>query len=430
MNHKQFITDVYETISKGVNRGLLHLTQDGKLTTDNKIGINGSELCNFTSCSYLGLEHDTRLKQAAIDAVKKYGAQFSESRAYVSIKLYEELEELMSEIFDAPAIIAPTTTLAHLSAIPTLLEVGDAVIVDQQLHNSVHSGINVFRGSHPLHFEMLRHNRVDLLEEKIKELQANYNRVWYFADGVYSMFGDRCPADEIFDFLNAYPSFYTYIDDAHSMSILGKNGRGFVLGNRPIHEKMIIASSMAKAFATGGGILVFPNRELAKKVRTCGAPFNSSGPLQPATLGAAVASAKIHLTDEIYQLQEELKKRIQFANSLFNQTSLPVISNYDSAIFFVGTSKSDLAYEIMERMMKRGFLLNLGVFPAVSKNHSGIRFTITVLQTFEQIENMIAALDEEFRAALQQNNYSFEQINKAFTQVAGLDRRSIGTFMA
>jgi len=275
----------------------------------------------------------------------------------------------------------------------------------------------------------LRHNRIDTLEQRIKKLQANYNRVWYFADGVYSMFGDRCPIDEVVNFLNLYPSFHTYIDDAHSMSILGKNGRGFVLGNRPIHEKMIIASSMAKAFATGGGMLVFPTKELARTVRTCGAPFNSSGPLQPATLGAAVTSAKIHLTEEIYQLQDELKKRIQYANSLFSQTSLPVISNYDSAIFFVGTSKSDLAYEIMERMMKRGFLVNLGVFPAVSKNHSGIRFTITVLQTYEQIESMIATLNEEFMAALQENDFSIEQINSAFRVVAGLDRRSTGTFL-
>ncbi|WP_460686905.1 aminotransferase class I/II-fold pyridoxal phosphate-dependent enzyme [Niabella aquatica] len=429
MNHQKFINNVYETISKGVKRGLLHLIQDGTLTTDNKIGINGSKLYNFTSCSYLGLEHDARLKEAAIDAVQKYGAQFSESRAYVSIKLYEELEELMCEIFDAPAIIAPTTTLAHLSAIPTLLEVGDAVIADQQLHNSVLSGINVFRGNWPVHFEVLRHNRMDLLEERIKALQASHDKVWYFADGIYSMFGDRCPTEEIFSFLETYASFHAYIDDAHSMSVLGKNGKGYVIGNRPIHERMIIASSMAKAFATGGGILVFPDKELAGKVRTCGAPFNSSGPLQPATLGAAVASAKIHLTDEIYQLQDELKQRIQYANSLFSQTSLPVISNYDSAIFFIGTSKEELAYEIMERMMKRGFLVNLGVFPAVSKNHSGIRFTITVLQTFEQIENMITALDEEFREALQQHNYSFDQINKAFTQVAGLDKRSIGTFL-
>ncbi|WP_286850631.1 MULTISPECIES: aminotransferase class I/II-fold pyridoxal phosphate-dependent enzyme [Sphingobacterium] len=430
MNHQNFMSAIDQSISEGVKRGILHLTQEGNLTTDNMIQINGLELVNFTSCSYLGLEHDERLKRAAISAVEKYGAQFSESRAYVSIDLYKELEDLMSEIFEAPTIIAPTTTLAHLSAIPVILDSGDAVIADQQLHNSVLSGINVFRANWPVHFEVLRHNRFDLLRERIETLQATHKRVWYFADGVYSMFGDRCPADEIFELLDTFPSFHTYIDDAHSMSIMGKNGKGYILANRSIHDRMIVASSMAKAFATGGGILVFPNKEIARRVRACGAPFNSSGPLQPATLGAAVASAKIHLTDEIYTLQTELVNRIKYASSLFKETSLPVISNFDSGIFFVGTSRGELAYIIMEKMMKRGFLLNIGVFPAVSKNHSGIRFTMTVLQSYDQIKNMIMTLNEVFLETLDEHQYSVEQIYSAFKVVARLEDRPIGEFLS
>ncbi|MCH5597341.1 aminotransferase class I/II-fold pyridoxal phosphate-dependent enzyme [Niabella ginsengisoli] len=307
------------SITEGVEKGILHLIQEGNLAINNTIVINRYQLHNFTSCSYLGLEHDPRLKNAAIDAINRFGTQFSESRAYVSLELYDELESLMGHIFDAPCLIAPSTTLAHLSAIPVLLNSEDAVIVDQQLHNSVLSGINTFRANWPLHFEVLRHNRIDLLEERIKVLQKRFKRVWYFADGIYSMFGDRFPLKDVFTFLNRYPAFYAYIDDAHGMSIFGRNGRGFVLGNKQIHRKMIVASSMAKGFATGGGILVFPDKELARKVRTCGTTFNSSGPLQPAILGAAIASAKIHLTDEIYVLQDELTKRIQYARELFKK---------------------------------------------------------------------------------------------------------------
>ncbi len=417
MNHDQFFNAVDISITDGVKKGILHLVQNGQLTTSNEIFIKQQKLYNFTSCSYIGLEHDPRLKDAAINAINKFGTQFSESRAYVSIELYQELEELMSTIFDCPTIVAPTTTLAHASAIPVLLNVNDAIITDQQLHNSVQSGINIFRANWPVHFEVLRHNRMDQLEERIQDLQSRFERVWFFGDGIYSMFGDRCPVDDIVGFLNKYPSFHAYIDDAHAMSIFGERGRGFTLSKREIHPKMIVASSMAKAFATGGGILAFPTKELARKVRTCGAPFNSSGPLQPATLGAAVASARIHLTDVIYTLQDELMKRIEYACSLFKKTSLPLISNCDSPIFFVGTSKADLAYELLGRMMKRGFLVNLAVFPAVSKNNSGIRFTITVLQTFEQIEKMVAALNEEYVAAIKENGYSLDQIKNAFRSI-------------
>jgi len=420
MNHDQFFDAVDLSITNGVEKGILHLVQSGQLKQDNEIVIGRQRLYNFTSCSYLGLEHDHRLKEAAINAINKFGTQFSESRAYVSIELYEELEELISKIFGCPSIVAPTTTLAHASAIPVLLNINDAIITDQQLHNSVQSGINIFRANWPIHFEVLRHNRMDQLEERINDLQSKFDRVWFFGDGIYSMFGDRCPVAAIVNFLDKYPSFHAYIDDAHAMSIFGERGRGFTLANREIHPKMVVASSMAKAFATGGGILAFPNKEMARKVRTCGAPFNSSGPLQPATLGAAVASAKIHLTEEIYTLQDELMKRIEYACSLFKKTSLPLISNCDSPIFFVGTSKADLAYELLGRMMKRGFLVNLAVFPAVSKNNSGIRFTITVLQTYEQIEKMVTALNEEYLAALKENGYSLDQITNAFKSVKQL----------
>jgi len=417
MNHDQFFSAVDLSITNGVKKGILHLVQNGHLTADNEIFIKQQKLFNFTSCSYLGLEHDPRLKESAINAINKFGTQFSESRAYVSIELYQELEELMSKIFKAPAIVAPTTTLAHASAIPVLLNVNDAIITDQQLHNSVQSGINIFRANWPIHFEVLRHNRMDQLEERILDLQSKFERVWFFGDGIYSMFGDRCLVTNIVSFLDKYPSFHAYIDDAHGMSIFGERGRGFTLANAEIHPKMVVASSMAKAFATGGGILAFPTQELARKVRTCGAPFNSSGPLQPATLGAAVASAKIHLTDEIYSLQDELMIKIGYTCSLFKKTFLPLISNCDSPIFFVGTAKADLAYKLLERMMKRGFLVNLAVFPAVSKNNSGIRFTVTVLQTFEQIEKMVSALNEEYLAALKENGYSLDQINSAFKSI-------------
>ena len=414
MNHEHFINAVDETISKGVDQRILHLVQEGELTSNNRITINGSTLSNFTSCSYLGLEHDSRLKKGAIDAINTYGTQFSESRAYVSLELYKELEALMSEIFNAPCLIAPTTTLGHISAIPVILQSDDAVIIDQQLHNSVVSGINIFRANWPCHFEILKHNRMDLLEERIKVLQAGHKRIWFFADGIYSMFGDRCPIDDVVRLLDTYPAFHAYIDDAHGMSIWGERGKGFVLGKRQIHSKMIVASSMAKAFATGGGILVFPNKEWARKVRTCGGPFNSSGPLQPAVLGAAIASAKIHLTEEIYDLQNELLQRIRFANSLFEKTFLPLVPNYDSAIFFVGTSRQDIAYNIMKRMLERGFLVNIGVFPAVTQKNSGIRFTITILQSYEEIEKMITVLNEEFWAALESTSVALEQISKAF----------------
>ena len=111
---------VDQVISSGVNKGILHLsTQDVKLR-ENLITINNEPIINFGSCSYLGLEFHPEIINGSIEAIQNYGTQFSSSRAYVSLGLYDELESLFEKIFEHPCIVTPSTTLGHLSALPVL----------------------------------------------------------------------------------------------------------------------------------------------------------------------------------------------------------------------------------------------------------------------------------------------------------------------
>lgn len=205
---------VDQIISDGVKRGILHLYTDDDRLNGNHIVLKGKEVVNFGSCSYLGLEFDPRLKEASKAAIDNYGTQFSESRAYVSVKLYKELEELFYKLFDAPCVITPTTTLGHISNIPVLMSSTDAIITDQQVHNSVTTAVKLLSASRT-HVEVLRHNRMDLLEERIKLLRNKHEKIWYLADGIYSMFGDTAPMDDLYRLLDTYPQFHLYIDDAH-----------------------------------------------------------------------------------------------------------------------------------------------------------------------------------------------------------------------
>jgi len=402
-----------QIITDGVRKGILHLYTDETALNGNVIIFKGRKVVNFGSCSYLGLEFDPRLKEAAKSAIDNYGTQFSESRAYVSINLYKELEELFCQIFDAPCVITPTTTLGHIANIPVLMSSRDAIITDQQVHNSVNTAVKLL-ASAGTHIEVLRHNRMDLLNERIKSLREKHKRIWYLADGIYSMFGDTAPVDEIYRLLDIYPEFFFYVDDAHGMSIHGKNGRGSVLDKRRFHPKMVMATSLAKAFATGGAVMVYPNKEMARKVRTCGGPLITSGPLQPSQLGAAVAAAKIHLTTEIDVMQEELSERIKFTNMMLKKYRLPVIAENNSAVFFIGVHLPKVGYNMVRRMLDAGYYVNLGIFPAVPMKNTGIRFTITRLHTFSQIEQMIGTMAEELPKALKEEGVSYEDIYKAF----------------
>ena len=412
-----------EIISQGIKKEILHLNTKDKKLYGNILSVDlNKQTVNFGSCSYLGLEFNEELRRASAEAIHNYGTQFSMSRAYMSSRYYNELEQLFNQIFETFTIVTPTTTLGHLSAIPVLISKDDAVILDHQVHHSVQIAVNSikFKG---VYTELLRHNRMDLLEERVKLLRKKYKKIWYLADGIYSMYGDTSPVGEVIHLLNKYPELYYYVDDAHGMSCYGKHGRGYVLSEHTQHEKMIVIVSLAKAFATGGAVLVFPNKELARKVRNCGSTLICSGPMQPATLGAAIASAKIHLSSEIYKLQGELNENIQFANLILKKYHLPVLSQSNSPVFFIGVSLPKIAYSIINKMLKDGYYLNLGIFPAVPIKNTGIRFTITRLHTFQQIESMITTMSRHFTETLEEEHFTLDKIYQAFKLVPPIEQK-------
>ena len=411
--HNNFYDTVDQIINFGIEKGILHLYSDDALFTGNIVHLNNKPVINFASCSYLGLEFEEDLKAGAKEAIDRYGTQFSESRAYVSIGLYKQLEGLLNKIFNAHCIITPTTTLGHIANIPVLVDDCDAVIMDQQVHNSVQTAVQLVK-ARGVYTELVRHNRMDLLEARIKELRSKYRKIWYMADGIYSMFGDCSPVDEIYQLMDIYPELYYYVDDAHGMSVHGKHGRGFVLSNHNIHPKMALATSLNKAFASGGGALVYGDIELARKVGNVGGPLLSSGPMQPSGLGAAIASAKIHLSNRIILMQEELRDNIRFTELLLARYKLPVISKAGGAIFFIGVSLPRLGHNVVRRMLDAGFYVNLGIFPTVPMKRTGIRFTITRLHTYRQIECMIATLATELFEAMREEAVTVEEIYKAF----------------
>src|ERR1019366_1443070 len=110
------------------------------------------------------------------------------------------------------ALIAPTTTLAHIAALPVLVGPEDAVIIDQSAHASLHTAVALL---HSIPVNLVRHNRMDRLEAEIARLSAAHRRVWFVFDGLYSMLGDFAPLDEMARLLEKYPQFHLYVDDAH-----------------------------------------------------------------------------------------------------------------------------------------------------------------------------------------------------------------------
>lgn len=409
----KFIDTIDECLTNGVKNGIFQVSLENDSLNGRNVTIGGKSVVSFGSCSYLGLEVDDRLKQGAIDAAIRYGVQYSSSRLFSSCNLYEEFEDLLSQIFGNPAIMAPSTTLSHLGALPVVVQDEDLIILDHQVHGSVQVAVQVVK-ARGTRVEMIKHNRMDMLEDLIKENPNKYNKIWYMADGLYSMYGDYAPLKDIAYLLEKYGNFHVYVDDAHAMSWAGKHGAGYVLSQMPLHPKMILSTSLSKGFGAAGGATVFPDAEMKRKVLTCGSSYTFSGPEHPPMLGACVASAKIHLTDEIYVLQNKLKEKIEYAQSLIEQYHLPLVLPSSSPIFYLGLGLPRVGYNMVKRLLGEGFYTNIGIFPGVPVKCCGLRLAITNGQTKDDIKNVLDAFQYHFPRVLEEEGQTVEDISTNF----------------
>jgi 7-keto-8-aminopelargonate synthetase-like enzyme len=406
----KFINTIDECLTNGVKNGIFQVSIEDDNLNGREVTIDGQRVVSFGSCSYLGLEVDERLKQGAIDATIRYGTQYSSSRLFSACNLYEELEHLFYKIFDNnPAVLAATTTLTHVAALPILVQDDDLIILDHQVHGSVQLAVQLLK-ARGVKVEMIKHNRMDMLEDVIKANPNRYNKIWYMVDGLYSMYGDFAPLKDIEFLMEKYGNFHVYIDDAHGMSWTGKHGAGYVLSQMSLHPKMVLTTSLAKGFGTGGGVTVLSDKEMMRKITTCGSSYTYSGPVQPPMLGASIASAKIHLSDEINTLQNKLAKKIELTRTLIDQYELPLVLPSNSPIFYIGLGLPRVGYAMVQKLLAEGFYTNIGIFPGVPVKCSGLRLAITNGQTDQDIKDVLAAFAHHFPKVLEQQGQSVDDI--------------------
>ena len=409
----QVVQVLNQVIDLGHQFDLLHHHTEDEQMNGRTISINGKELMNYGSCSYLGLEHHSALKEGVMDAVQKYGTQFSSSRTYASLGLYKELEANLVNMFKRPVVVTASTTLGHLAAIPIIVGDNDAVVLDMQVHNSVQMAVQLLK-ARGVTVSLIRHNDMDTLEKKIQEYNGQYDKVWYFADGVYSMYGDYAPLDRLEELMDEYKKFHLYIDDAHGMSWAGPNGTGYVCNQLFYHEKMVLAGSLNKSFATAGGFIAFPNQEMADNVKNCGGTMIFCGPIQPPMLGAAIASTNLHQSEDILPIQQKVADVVAFTNDYIAKLGLPQFEVTDSPLFFIPAGTPNVVCKMIKRMMDDGFFVNSAGYPATPMKRGGIRFMVNGNLEKEDMARMLDCLAYHYPIVLAEEGSSPEKIAKTF----------------
>lgn len=356
------------------------------------VTVNNKKLIHFANCSYLGLETHPDLVEGSIKAVRQYGTQNSMSRAMLSSPLYNELKDCLGLIFPGYQVVFPTTTLSHCSTLPALISEKDAIILDAYVHNSVRMASQLCKANGT--FVILsKHNDMDHVRYLVYRLRKEgYRNIWYCADGIYSIHGNLCDVKGLHNLLNEEENFYAYIDDAHGLGWNGKNGCGYVIGNYGLHEKMVVVGSFAKSIASSGGVVIVPEKKLAEFIELTGQTMIFSGPIQPAVLGALVASLRLHLSDQIIDLQNELIDRILYFQSKSKELGLTILTKDTTPIQLLKLGDGNYTLEIQKKLIQNGWFSSYATYPGIARGDEGIRISITRNLNKKDIKTFLEAI--------------------------------------
>jgi 8-amino-7-oxononanoate synthase len=231
---------------------------------DPEVYIDGQKLVMLGSNNYLGLTNHPKVKEAAIDAVRRYGTGCAGSRFLNgTMRIHEELEEKLADFMGKEAAVTFSTGFqVNLGTIACLLDRRDIVYLDKQDHACIIDGARLGLGE----IRKFRHNSA----ADLRRMMAVDDAAWeakapaadarpalgrlVVVDGVYSMEGDICPLPEMVDVARAYGAA-VMVDDAHGIGVLGKGGRGTAQHFDVEDDVHLIMGTFSKALASVGGFV-------------------------------------------------------------------------------------------------------------------------------------------------------------------------------
>jgi 7-keto-8-aminopelargonate synthetase-like enzyme len=348
-----------------------------------EVGRLGRKLVNCCSCSYLGLHYHPKVLEGAHEGLNREQiVSMSISRTRMRSRLHDELEQVLSELFGARCIAtvtaaAATTGLLPLIASGHLMDDGEprVMVFDKYAHFSM----NLIKPICADETTVLTapHNDLDYVEDACKK----HKRVAYVADGAYSM-GGATVIDGLLELQDRY-GLFLYFDDSHSLSVWGERGEGYIrsrLGER-LNPLTIITASLGKGFGGSGGVIMLGPEQHFHTVLRHGGPVSWSQALNVAAMGADLASAAIHASPELRQLQQRLLDNM----ALFDERIPTPESGNGLPIRVIHIGEEERAVRFSGEILQRGFYTSAVFFPIVEKSKAGLRIMIRASNSQEEI---------------------------------------------
>ena len=353
----------------------------------NVIDLNHDEVVNLSSNNYLGLAGHKRVKKAAINAVKKFGAGTGSVRTIVgNMSILEELEELLAEFKREEAVTCFQSGLnCNIGAIQAIVNKGDLIISDELNHASIIDGVRLSRADKAV----FKHSDMEDLERVLKEKRKEYNTCLIITDGVFSMDGDLAKLPEIVELAKKYDCL-TYVDDAHGSGVLGESGRGTV-DHFKLHGQVdFIIGTLSKAIGVIGGYVA--SKKIVKEWLLHRArPLLFSTALPPAAIGATIESVKMLMESEEYT--DKLWDNAKYFKEKMSNLGFD-IGHSETPITPVMVGNEAKTMEFSKALLANGVFVSGIVFPTVPKGTGRLRCMISAMHTKDDLDFAIKVFEK------------------------------------
>ena len=346
--------------------------------------FDGKEVINLASNNYLGLTTHPKLREAALEAVRKFGVGSGAVRTISgTMSLHLELEERIAAFKHAKAcVVFQSGFAANAGTVAAILGPEDHIISDELNHASIIDGCRLSRAK----IHVFPHKDALEAEKILSELDRAAGRKLLISDGVFSMDGDIGPLPGLTAAAERHGAIMM-VDDAHSSGVLGRNGRGTIDHFGLDGRVQVQVGTLSKAIGVLGGY-VCGSRDLIEFLYHRARPFLFSTSHPPAVAAACLAAFDV-LEQEPERIQNLWNNTKYFKAGLTSSGFDTGMSETPITPVIVGEPK--LAHELSRLLFEEGVLATGIGFPTVPKGKARVRTIVTATHTQVELDRALEA---------------------------------------
>ncbi len=352
-----------------------------------EVELDGNSYKMLSSYDYLGLIGHPKIENAAIRAIRKFGTGSGGVRLLTGTnKLHLKLEKIFADFKGTEASATFSSGYnANLAVISVLMDAKDMVLVDSKIHQSTIDACKLSG----VPYRRFEHNNPDSLEDLLKRYSFS-RKVLVISEGVFSMDGDICDLPNIVALKNKYNASLM-IDEAHSLGVLGKNGRGVDSHfNIPPAEVDIFVGSFSKGVPANGGFIA-ATKELIILFQHASTPYIFSAAQSPSTAASIIATIEVmgNESERFEKLWGNTKFFISELNRIGYNTGVS-----SSPIVPVILGSDEMALGFSRKLFELGILATPVIYPAVPKNEARLRLCVTAAQDRLFLEECLGVFEK------------------------------------